>query len=47
MTDLPFFVELNEQNLTEILQQSLRKTTCSSIFTRQQHKESADFFGTT
>jgi len=28
MADFPFIVEINEQNLTEILQQSLGKTTC-------------------
>ena len=37
MADFSFIVEINEQNLTEILQQSL-ENHLSSIFTRQRIK---------
>ena len=42
MTDLPFFVELNEQNLTETLQRSV-ETPLVINFYAPSHKESADF----
>ena len=41
MADLPFLVELNEQNLTEILQQSLEKPLVINFYA-PTHKESAD-----
>ena len=42
MADLPFFVELNEQNLTETLQRSV-ETPLVINFYAPSHKESADF----
>ncbi|OOF84899.1 co-chaperone YbbN [Rodentibacter ratti] len=42
MADFPFIVEVNEQNLTEILQQSLEKPLVMN-FHAPSHKESADF----
>ena len=42
MADLPFFVELNEQNLTETLQRSV-ETPLLINFYAPSHKESADF----
>ena len=42
MADLPFFVELNEQNLTETLQRSV-ETPLVINFYAPRHKESADF----
>lgn len=42
MADLPFFVELNEQNLTETLQRSV-ETPLIINFYAPSHKESADF----
>lgn len=41
MADLPFFVELNEQNLTETLQRSV-ETPLVINFYAPSHKESAD-----
>lgn len=42
MADLPFLVELNEQNLTETLQRSV-ETPLVINFYAPSHKESADF----
>ena len=42
MADLPFFIELNEQNLTETLQRSV-ETPLVINFYAPSHKESADF----
>lgn len=42
MADFPFIVEVNEQNLTEILQQSLEKPLVMNFYA-PSHKESADF----
>ena len=42
MADLPFFVEINEQNLTETLQRSV-ETPLVINFYAPSHKESADF----
>ncbi|OOF78783.1 co-chaperone YbbN [Rodentibacter caecimuris] len=42
MADFPFIVEINEQNLTEILQQSLEKPLVVNFYA-PSHKESADF----
>ena len=42
MADLPFFVELNEQNLTETLQRSV-ETPLVINFYAPSHQESADF----
>ena len=42
MADLPFLVELNEQNLTETLQRSV-ETPLFINFYAPSHKESADF----
>ena len=42
MADFPFIVEINEQNLTEILQQSLEKPLVINFYA-PTHKESADF----
>ncbi|OOF82893.1 co-chaperone YbbN [Rodentibacter ratti] len=42
MADFPFTVEVNEQNLTEILQQSLEKPLVMNFYA-PSHKESADF----
>ena len=42
MADLPFLVELNEQNLTETLQRSV-ETPLVINFYAPRHKESADF----
>ena len=42
MSDLPFLVELNEQNLTETLQRSV-ETPLVINFYAPSHKESADF----
>lgn len=42
MADFPFIVEVNEQNLTEILQQSLEKPLVMNFYALS-HKESADF----
>ena len=42
MADLSFFVELNEQNLTETLQRSV-ETPLVINFYAPSHKESADF----
>ena len=42
MADLPFFVELNEQNLTETLQRSV-ETPLVINFYAPSYKESADF----
>ena len=42
MADLPFLVELNEQNLTETLQRSI-ETPLVINFYAPSHKESADF----
>ena len=42
MADLPFFVELNEQNLTETLQRSV-ETPLVINFYAPSHKESADY----
>lgn len=42
MADFPFVVEVNEQNLTEILQQSLEKPLVMNFYA-PSHKESADF----
>ena len=42
MADLPFLVELNEQNLTETLQRSVETPLVSSFYA-PSHKESADF----
>lgn len=42
MADLPFLVELNEQNLTETLQRSV-ETPLIINFYAPSHKESADF----
>ncbi len=41
MADLPFLVELNEQNLTETLQRSV-ETPLVINFYAPSHKESAD-----
>ena len=43
MADLPFLVELNEQNLTETLTTFLLKPRLSINFYAPSHKESADF----
>lgn len=43
MADFPFIVEINEQNLTEILQQSLEKPLVINFYA-PTHKESADFW---
>ena len=42
MADFPFIVDINEQNLTEILQQSLEKPLVINFYA-PTHKESADF----
>ncbi|OOF79402.1 co-chaperone YbbN [Rodentibacter caecimuris] len=42
MADFPFVIEINEQNLTEILQQSLEKPLVVNFYA-PSHKESADF----
>ncbi|BFU59476.1 MULTISPECIES: co-chaperone YbbN [Rodentibacter] len=42
MTDFSFIVEINEQNLTEILQQSLEKPLVVNFYA-PNHKESVDF----
>mgnify|MGYP000031343961 CR=1 FL=1 len=42
MADLPFFVEINEQNLTETLQRSV-ETPLVINFYAPSHKESVDF----
>ena len=42
MADLPFLVELNEQNLTETLQRSVETPLVISFYA-PSHKESADF----
>lgn len=42
MADFSFIVEINEQNLTEILQQSLEKPLVVNFYA-PSHKESADF----
>ncbi|OOF54283.1 co-chaperone YbbN [Rodentibacter genomosp. 2] len=42
MAHFPFIVEINEQNLTEILQQSLEKPLVVNFYA-PSHKESADF----
>ncbi|OOF36373.1 co-chaperone YbbN [Rodentibacter heidelbergensis] len=42
MADFPFIVEVNEQNLTELLQQSLEKPLVVNFYA-PSHKESADF----
>ncbi|OOF60509.1 co-chaperone YbbN [Rodentibacter pneumotropicus] len=42
MADFPFIIEINEQNLTEILQQSLEKPLVVNFYA-PSHKESADF----
>lgn len=42
MADFPFIVEVSEQNLTEILQQSLEKPLVMNFYA-PSHKESADF----
>lgn len=42
MADYPFIVDINEQNLTEILQQSLEKPLVINFYA-PTHKESADF----
>ncbi|OBX90135.1 co-chaperone YbbN [Haemophilus sp. CCUG 66565] len=41
MADFPFIVDINEQNLTEILQQSLEKPLVINFYA-PTHKESAD-----
>ena len=45
MADFPFIVEINEQNLTEILQQSLEKPLVIN-FTRQPIKNRRIFGAT-
>ena len=42
MADFPFIIDINEQNLTEILQQSLEKPLVINFYA-PTHKESADF----
>ena len=42
MADFPFIVDINEQNLTEILQQSLEKPLVINFYA-PTHKESSDF----
>lgn len=42
MADFPFIVDINEQNLTEVLQQSLEKPLIINFYA-PTHKESADF----
>ena len=42
MADFPFIVDIDEQNLTEILQQSLEKPLVINFYA-PTHKESADF----
>ncbi len=42
MADFPFIVDINEQNLTEILQQSLEKPLIINFYA-PTHKESSDF----
>ena len=42
MADFPLIVDINEQNLTEILQQSLEKPLVINFYA-PTHKESADF----
>ena len=42
MADFPFIIDVNEQNLTEILQQSLEKPLVINFYA-PTHKESADF----
>ena len=42
MADFPFIVDINEQNLTEILQQSLEKRLVINFYA-PTHKESSDF----
>ena len=42
MADFPFIVDINEQNLTEILQQSLEKPLIINFYA-PTHKESSIF----